>query len=77
MAARNRPRGALVKDEPNADAHEEITMWSQIKTDLRALGQLQKKQQDKAEQITSLQEHVEEQGKRNESKSITLAQLPG
>jgi len=36
MAARNRPRGAFVKDDPT-DAHEERNMWSQIVTDIKRL----------------------------------------
>lgn len=36
MAARNRPRGGLVKDDA-ADAHEERTMWNTIVNDLRKL----------------------------------------
>ena len=36
MAARNRPRGALLKDDPT-DAHEERNMWSQIVTDIKRL----------------------------------------
>ena len=33
MAARNRPRGGLTKDDP-ADAHEERNMWNQIVNDV-------------------------------------------
>lgn len=36
MAARNRPRGGLVKEDP-ADAHEERNMWNQIVSDLKRL----------------------------------------
>ena len=36
MAARNRPRGALTKDDAT-DAHEERNMWSQIVTDIKRL----------------------------------------
>ena len=36
MAARNRPRGAFVKDDLT-DAHEERNMWSQIVTDIKRL----------------------------------------
>ena len=36
MAARNRPRGSLVRDDA-PDAHEERTMWNTIVNDLRKL----------------------------------------
>ena len=36
MAARNRPRVGLVKEDP-ADAHEERNMWNQIVNDLKRL----------------------------------------
>ena len=36
MAARNRPRGTLVRDDL-PDAHEERTMWNTIVNDLRKL----------------------------------------
>ena len=36
MAARNRPRGGLTKDDAT-DAHEERNMWSQIVTDIKRL----------------------------------------
>ena len=36
MAARNRPRGALTKEDAT-DAHEERNMWSQIVTDIKRL----------------------------------------
>ena len=36
MAARNRPRGAFVKDDLT-DAHEERNMWSQIVMDIKRL----------------------------------------
>ena len=36
MAARNRPRNGLTKDDPTT-AHEERNMWSQIVTDIKRL----------------------------------------
>ena len=36
MAARNRPRNGLTKEEAT-DAHEERNMWSQIVTDIKRL----------------------------------------
>ena len=36
MAARNRPRGVLAKEDAT-DAHEERNMWSQIVTDIKRL----------------------------------------
>ena len=36
MAARNRPRGGLVKEDLS-DAHEERNMWNQIVTDIKKL----------------------------------------
>ena len=36
MAARNRPRNGLTKDDAT-DAHEERNMWNQIVTDIKKL----------------------------------------
>ena len=36
MAARNRPRNGLTKDD-GTDAHEERNMWSQIVIDIKRL----------------------------------------
>ena len=54
MAARNRPRGGLPKDE-TADAHEERTMWNAIVSDLRKLQGLH----SRAAEVTKLQVELE------------------
>ena len=49
MSVRNRPRNGAVKDE--AEAHEEINMWNQIKKDLEKLSFHQKRQMELGEKI--------------------------
>ena len=43
MSSRNRPRSGVVKEE-FGDAHEEMTMWQQIKKDIEKLSWIQKRQ---------------------------------
>ena len=49
MAARNRPRNGLAKDD-SLDAHEERNMWNQIVNDLRKLKGIQARAADIAKQ---------------------------
>ena len=49
MAARNRPRNGLAKDD-TLDAHEERNMWNQIVNDLRKLKGIQARAADLAKQ---------------------------
>lgn len=54
MAARNRPRAGMIKDDP-ADAHEERNMWNQILTDVKRLKQINAKAADISNQIVELE----------------------
>lgn len=54
MAARNRPRGTLVRDDL-PDAHEERTMWNTIVNDLRKL----KEVHTRAAEVAKLQVELE------------------
>lgn len=54
MAARNRPRGGLPKDDVS-DAHEERTMWNTIVNDLRKLKQVH----TRAAEVAKLQVELE------------------
>ena len=54
MAARNRPRAGLVKDE-SADAHEERNMWNQIVTDIKKLKQINAKAAEISTQIVEME----------------------
>ena len=54
MAARNRPRGALMKDDPT-DAHEERNMWNQIVTDIKKLKQINTKAMEISTQIVEVE----------------------
>ena len=54
MAARNRPRAGMIKDDP-ADAHEERNMWNQILTDVKRLKQINAKAADISNQIVGLE----------------------
>ena len=49
MSARSRPRSGPVKDD--AEAHEEMAMWNQIKKDLERLSAMQKRQIELGEKI--------------------------
>ncbi len=57
MAARNRPRGTLAKDE-TPDAHEERTMWNAIVNDLRKLKGIQEKATEVAKAQVDLEAKV-------------------
>ena len=50
MAARNRPRAGIAKDD-SADAHEERNMWNQIVTDIKKLKQINAKAAEISTQI--------------------------
>lgn len=54
MAARNRPRAGVSKDD-SADAHEERNMWNQILTDVKKLKQINAKAADISNQIVELE----------------------
>lgn len=54
MAARSRPRSALVKDDPT-DAHEERNMWNQIVTDIKKLKQINGKAAELSAQIVEME----------------------
>lgn len=54
MAARNRPRNGLAKDDA-LDAHEERNMWNQIVNDLRKLKGIQARAADIAKQQIDLE----------------------
>lgn len=49
MSVRSRPRNGAIKDD--AEAHEEITMWNQIKKDLEKLSGIQKRQMELGDKI--------------------------
>ena len=54
MAARNRPRSGVTKDD-SADAHEERNMWNQIVTDVKKLKQINAKAAEISAQIIELE----------------------
>lgn len=54
MAARNRPRAGVVKDE-SADAHEERNMWNQIVADIKKLKQINAKAAEISTQIVEME----------------------
>ena len=54
MAARNRPRNGLVKDEAS-DTHEERAMWNTIVNDLKKLKTIQMRAIDVAKQQVELE----------------------
>lgn len=54
MAARSRPRAALVKEDPT-DAHEERNMWNQIVTDIKKLKQINAKADEISTQILEIE----------------------
>ena len=58
MSARNRPRSGPAKDD--AEAHEEITMWNQIKKDLEKLSGIQKRQIELVEKVRKKEEEMKE-----------------
>ena len=57
MAARNRPRNGLGKDD-GADAHEERTMWNQIVNDIRKLKTLQARAAEVAKQQVDMEARI-------------------
>ena len=57
MAARNRPRNGLSKDD-GSDAHEERTMWNSIVNDLRKLKTLHARAAEVAKQQVELDERI-------------------
>lgn len=57
MAARNRPRGGLVKDDA-PDAHEERTMWNTIVNDLRKLKTIHTQAADVARRQVDLESRI-------------------
>ena len=58
MSARNRPRSGGVKDE--ADAHEEINMWNQIKKDLEKLSGIQQRMKELKDLIVAKEVETKE-----------------
>ena len=56
MSSRNRPRNGGLKDD--SDAHEETTMWNQIKKDIEKLGQLQKRQREVNAKILEMEDQM-------------------
>ena len=54
MAARNRPRAGVTKDD-SADAHEERNMWNQIVADVKKLKQINAKAAEISTQIVELE----------------------
>ncbi|CAF9903282.1 MAG: SAGA HAT/Core module component [Heterodermia speciosa] len=54
MAARNRPRAGVTKDD-SADAHEERNMWNQIVADVKKLKQINAKAAEISTQIVDLE----------------------
>lgn len=54
MSSRNRPRNGVAKEE-FADAHEESTMWQQIKKDIEKLGTIQKRQMELTQEIQDVE----------------------
>ena len=57
MAARNRPRAGIAKDD-SADAHEERNMWNQIVTDVKKLKQINAKAAELSVQIVELENAI-------------------
>jgi len=57
MAVRNRPRAALVKEDPT-DAHEERNMWNQIVTDIKKLKQINAKAAEISAQIVDVETNL-------------------
>ena len=57
MAARNRPRNGLGKDD-GSDAHEERTMWNSIVNDLRKLKTLHARASEVAKQQVDLEAKI-------------------
>ena len=57
MAARSRPRAALVKEDPT-DAHEERNMWNQIVTDIKKLKQINAKADEISTQIVEIEKSM-------------------
>ena len=57
MAARNRPRNGLGKDD-GSDAHEERTMWNSIVNDLRKLKTIHARAAEIAKQQVELEEKI-------------------
>ena len=55
MAARNRPRTGIAKDD-SADAHEERNMWNQIVTDVKKLKQINTSAAEVSARIVELEE---------------------
>ena len=76
MAARNRPRTGIVKDD-SADAHEERNMWNQILTDVKKLKSINARAADISNQIVDLEAAITkndpETGKR---RSASLYSVP-
>ena len=58
MSIRNRPRSGAVKDE--AEAHEEVTMWNQIKKDMEKLSGIQKRQIELSERVKKKETDIKE-----------------
>ena len=57
MAARNRPRNGLAKEDA-PDAHEERTMWNTIVNDLRKLKSIQSKAAEVATKQVELEAKI-------------------
>ena len=57
MAARNRPRGAIIKDDPT-DAHEERNMWNSIVTDIKRLKQINAKAAEISAQVVEIEAKI-------------------
>lgn len=54
MAVRNRPRGAMIKEDL-ADAHEERNMWNSLVTDVKKLKQINAKSAEISAQIVEME----------------------
>lgn len=72
MAARNRPRAGLLKDDAT-DAHEERNMWSQIVTDIKRLKATHAKAADIAKQQVEMEAKM---GKCESDSSISQSCCP-
>ncbi|KAI4164440.1 MAG: hypothetical protein LQ342_002087 [Letrouitia transgressa] len=57
MAARNRPRGGPIKEDP-ADAHEERNMWNQIVNDLKRLKTIQVRATEVSKTIVEMESNM-------------------
>ncbi|KAL8823426.1 MAG: hypothetical protein Q9191_005866 [Dirinaria sp. TL-2023a] len=57
MAARNRPRAAIIKEDP-ADAHEERNMWNSIVTDIKKLKQINAKAAEISTQVVDIEAKI-------------------